>query len=119
MAMLNTLNYSSALSDPSFSLTNRIIVTLMRNFYPKQSHVKETRYVVEDMTNNVLFLQIATGMHKDAKLPVRQIGRVVGDKSLPVLRFKRLQVLIRVCFGATNDKRQGQSFGKQARNQPS
>lgn len=64
------------------------------------------------MTNNVLFLQIAAGMQKGAKLTLREISCLPGDHSFSVPKVKRLQFPIRVCFAIRTNKAQGQLFGE-------
>lgn len=90
MQMLNSFSYRSALLDHTFSLKKGFIVLLLRNLVPENANVNGTRFIVEYMTNKVLFLHIAAVMRKGAKqtLPLLICGlidhyyRVPGFKPL-------------------------------------
>lgn len=79
MEQLSNLTHGSALPDQMLSLKKGSIVMLLCSLDPKIGHVNETRYVVENMANIVLFLQMASGMRKDAKRTLPQISCGIGD----------------------------------------
>ncbi len=68
------------------------------------------RYIVQHMTNNVLHLKIAVGAHAGRYLSLTRIPCSAGDENIPVRGFKRVQFPVRVCFGMTINKAQGNSF---------
>lgn len=58
--ILNTLTSGSALSDHRLLLKQEIPVMLSCNLNPLTGHVNDARYIIEKMTNNIVFLQLAT-----------------------------------------------------------
>ena len=66
--LLNTLTARSALPDHNLELKKGFIVMLLRNLDPTAGHVNGARYVIENMTHNLLFLRVATGSHEGNKL---------------------------------------------------
>ncbi|CDF36420.1 ATP dependant DNA helicase [Chondrus crispus] len=66
--MLNTLTAGSALPDHKLKLKKGFIVMLLRNLDPATGHVNGARYVIENMTNNLLFLHVTTGSHQGNRL---------------------------------------------------
>ena len=86
------------------------IVMLLRNIRPLDGHCNGTRYIVDKMTNSLLFLRVAVGAHKGAKLLLPRMPCGPGDNDFPVPGFQRLQFPVRPCFAITTNKAQGQSF---------
>ncbi|CDF39624.1 Helicase-like protein [Chondrus crispus] len=99
--MLNTLTAGSALPDHKLKLKKGFIVMLLRNLDPATGHVNGAPYVIENMTNNLLFLHVTTGSHQGNRL----------YDNFPIPGFTRTQFPIRTCFALTTNKAQGQSFG--------
>ncbi len=66
---------------------------------------------MEKMSSNLLHLKVAVGLHAGSRLTLPRDPCGPGDDKLPVPRFKRTQFPVRVCFGMTINKAQGQSFG--------
>lgn len=62
--MPNSLSHKSALADHMLSLKKGVPGMLPCALCLKNEHVNGTRFIVENMTNNVQFLQIATGTQK-------------------------------------------------------
>lgn len=107
MDMLNTLSHVSALPEDMLSLKRGFIEMLLRNLDPENGHVNKTRYIVEIITNKVLFLRIATEVRKGAKLTLLRIIYGPGDDPFPVPGFKRQQFPIQAHFSTTMRKAQG------------
>ncbi|CDF38639.1 unnamed protein product [Chondrus crispus] len=109
--MLNTLTAGSALPDHKLKLKKGFIVMLLRNLDPATGHVNGARYVIENMTNNLLFLHVTTGSHQGNRLCLPRMPCGPGDDNFPIPGFTRTQFPIRTCFALTTNKAQGQSFG--------
>lgn len=62
MEMLITLSHGSAFPGHMLSLKKGFIVMLLCNLDTKNGDVNGTQYVVENMANNFLLLQITTSM---------------------------------------------------------
>ncbi|CDF32173.1 unnamed protein product [Chondrus crispus] len=110
--MLNTLTAGSALPDHKLKLKKGFIVMLLRNLDPATGHVNGARYVIENMTNNLLFLRVTTGSHQGNRLCLPRMPCRPGDDNFPIPGFTRTQFPIRTCFALTTNKAQGQSFGR-------
>lgn len=74
MEMLSTLSQGSALQGPLLTLNKGFFLTLLRNLDPKNKHVNGIQYKVENITNYVLLLHIATGMWKGANQALPRIN---------------------------------------------
>ncbi|CDF37673.1 unnamed protein product [Chondrus crispus] len=109
--MLNTLTDGSALPHHKLKLKKGLIVMLLRNIDPATGHVNGARYVIENMTNNLLFLRVTTGSHQGNRLCLLRMPCGPGDDNFPIPGFTRTQFPIRTCFALTTNKAQGQSFG--------
>ena len=108
--LLNTLTAGSALPDHLLRLKKGYIVMLLRNLDAQVGHVNGSRYIVEKMTNNLLFLRLVTGTKAGARLGLPRMPCGPGDDTFPIPGFTRTQFPVRVCFGITVNKAQGQSF---------
>ncbi|CDF37506.1 partial DNA helicase [Chondrus crispus] len=109
--ILNTLTAGSALPDHKLKLKKGFIVMLLRNLDPATGHVNGARYVIENMTNNPLFLHVTTGSHQGNRLCLPRMPCRPGDDNFPIPGFTRTQFPIRTCFALTTNKAQVQSFG--------
>ncbi|CDF37017.1 ATP dependant DNA helicase [Chondrus crispus] len=109
--MLNTLTAGSALPDHKLKLKKGFIVMLLRNLDPATGHVNGARYVIDNMTNNLLFLHVTTGSHQGNRLCLPRMPCRPGDDNFPIPGLTRTQFPIRTCFALTTNKAQGQSFG--------
>ena len=111
MELLNTLTAGSALPDHKLKLKKGFIVMLLRNLDPTAGHVNGARYVIENMTNNLLFLRLTTGSHEGNRLCFARMPCAPGEDNFPIPGFTRTQFPIRTSFSLTTNKAQGQSFG--------
>ncbi|CDF77532.1 partial DNA helicase [Chondrus crispus] len=109
--MLNTLTAGSALPDHKLMLKKDFIVMLLRNIDPTSGYVKGARYVIENVTNNLLCLRVTAGSHEGNRLCLPRMPCGPGDDKFPIPGFTRTQFPIRTCFALTTNKAQGQSFG--------
>lgn len=64
--MLNTLSHGSAVPDHMLSLKKLFVLMLFCKLDPKNGNFKGKRYVLENITNNVILLQIPAGMREGA-----------------------------------------------------
>lgn len=103
----NTLRHGSALQDHMLTLKKGPIVMLFRLLDRKNGHANVTRYVMENMTKNSLFLPIATGRQIVVNLPLPRISCELGDGSLPVPGFNHLRFPVRMPFAITRNEAQG------------
>ena len=108
---LNSMTAGSALPDHELKIKKGYIVMLLRNINPSDGHVNGIRYQVVRMTNNLLMLKSIMGVHKGKILSLPKMPCGSGDDQFPIDGFKRVQFLVRVCFGITTNKSQGSSFG--------
>ena len=109
--LLNTLTAGSALPDHKLKLKKAFIVILLRNLDPTAGHVNGARYVIEDMTNTLLFLRVTTESHEGNRLCLLRMPCGPGDDNFPVPGFTRTQFPILTCFALTMNKAQGHSCG--------
>lgn len=118
-AELNKLNYpvelhnslpgTSSLPGHRLCLKDGCMVMLLQNLQPNNGHINEVRYIVKNMTNNVLFQKTATGTHKGKLLISPHIPCDPSNEefSIPGAGFKRMQFPVGACFVITSNKMQG------------
>ena len=82
---------------------------LLRNIRPKQGHVNGTRYVVVNMTDNLLFLRAVSGTNQGESFVLPRMNCLPGMEDFPIPGFRRCQFPVRVSFAMTVNKAQGQS----------
>jgi len=108
--LLNTLTAGSALPDHKLRLKKGVVIMLLLNVDPLNGHVNGARYILESMTNNILFAKLASGTHIGGRIALPRMPCGPGDDNFPVPGFTRTQFPVRVCFALTTNKAQGQSF---------
>ncbi len=62
--LLNQIDAGSSMPDHKLTLKKGYIVMLLRNLRPNKGHVNGARYVIENMTDNLLHLKSVTGAFK-------------------------------------------------------
>ncbi len=82
---------------------------LLRNIRIGDGHVNGSWYIVEEMTDTVLFLRSVAPSNYGSKLAVLRMNCVAKGEDSPVPGFRRCQFPVRVCFAMTINKGQGQS----------
>ncbi len=107
--LLNSIEAGSSLPDHEINLKEGFVVMLLRNIRPRFGHVNGTRYIVERMTANFLFLISASGTHKGSRLSLPRMNCAPGTDEFPIPGFRRRQFPIRICFSMTVNKALGQS----------
>lgn len=108
--LLNAISGAASLLNNCFSLKNGFINMLVWNSQPNKYHINGTRYIVEKMTINLLFLRVVTGLYKGRPLPLPQILLYPCDDHFPITGFKRILFLFSVRFIFTTNKAHCQSF---------
>ena len=82
---------------------------LLRNLDPKRGHVNGARYYVKRLSGKVIHAVLAIGPHKGEEILIPRIKFHPEDKTLP-FEFERCQFPVRLCFGITSNKSQGQTL---------
>ncbi len=106
--LLNSIEAGSSLPDHEIKLKKGFVVLFLRNTRLNRGHVNGTRYVVMNMTKNLLFLQAVSGTAKGNPLVLLWMNCIPGMYDFAIPGFRRRQFLIRVCFAMTIKKAQGQ-----------
>ncbi|CAO4378148.1 unnamed protein product [Caenorhabditis nigoni] len=86
------------------------IVMLLRNLDVKNSLCNGTRFVIEQMGARILQCKFVSGPRQGQSVLIPKI-KLHYEKLLPFI-LSRLQFPIRVAFGMTINKSQGQTFEK-------
>ena len=87
-------------------------IMLLRNLDPQNGHCNGSRYYVVAMTNRVIHAELATGANKGNQILIpRILFQSTNDKTLP-FEFQRKQFPIKLAFGMTSNKAQGQTLKK-------
>ncbi len=107
--LLNSIEAGFYLPDHEIRLKNGFIVMLLRNIRLKCGHANGTRYIVQNMTKNVLFLRAVSGTAKGSSLVLPRMKCMPRLDEFPIPGFRRCQFPVRVCFAMTINKAQGQS----------
>lgn len=115
LKLLKSLSHESPLMSRMPRLKKGFIMVLLRNTDPKNSHLNGTWYIVENMTNKVLFMWISKTVRISAKLTLALITCGLRDSSSPVPGFRRRQFPIRVHFKIYTDKAWRRSSVEQLR----
>ena len=108
--LLNQMDAGSSMPDHKMTLKKGYIVMLLCNLRPNKGHVNRARYVIENMTDNVLHLKSVTGVFKGEHLALPRVKYKLSDDNFPIPGFTRKQFPVRTCFAMTTNKPQGQSI---------
>lgn len=81
---------------------------MLRNLCPHDGHVNGCRYAIRALHDSVIEAIVATGPHAGQLLIFPRIPYVLDDDVFP-FQMERKQFLIRLAFGITCNKSQGQS----------
>ena len=68
---------------------------LLRNIRPQDVHCYGSRYIVEKLSNRLLYIKVAVGAYKGAKKLLRRMPCGPGDENFSVPGFLRLQFSVR------------------------
>ena len=82
---------------------------LTRNLDPQNGHVNGARYIVLELKKKIIHARLATGAHKGKEILIPRIKFHPKDRKLP-MEMERVQFPIRLCFGITANKSQGQTY---------
>ena len=84
-------------------------IMLLTNLDPKRGHVNGARYYVKKLSGKVIHAVLAIGPNKGEELFIPRIKIHPSDKTIP-FEMERCQFPVRLCFGITSNKSQGQTF---------
>ena len=84
---------------------------LLRNIDPSNGHCNGTKYVIKQMTDHVLDAVVAAGEHAGKRLFIPRISLTTDPNSYAVSITKK-QFPVRLAFGITANKAQGQTLKK-------
>ena len=91
------------------NLKKHASVMLIRNLCPHNGHVNGCRYAIRALHDSVIEAVVATGPHAGQLLIIPRIPFVLDDDVFP-FQMQRKQFPIRLAFGITCNKSQGQSL---------
>ena len=92
-----------------FSYKVNTPVMLLRNLDPKNGHCNGTRYLLTNISPNLLEATMLTGERAGSTLLLPRINMAPGDTDLP-FRMRRRQFPVRPAFSMTINKSQGQTL---------
>ncbi|XP_010527539.1 PREDICTED: uncharacterized protein LOC104804874 [Tarenaya hassleriana] len=107
---LNSLT-SSGLPDHKLVLKTNVPVMLLRNINQQEGLCNGTRMIVTRLGNKVIEAEIITGSHVGKKVFIPRIIMSPSDTKWP-FKLKRRQFPLRICYGMTINKSQGQTLRK-------
>ena len=92
------------------NLKKHASIVLIRNLRPHDGHVNGCRYAIQALHDNVIEAVMATGPHAGQFLIIPRIPFVLGEDDVFPFQMQRRQFPIRLAFGITCNKSQGQSL---------
>lgn len=87
VVLLNRISRAASLADHRIYLKKRCVGMLLQKLQPKNEHVYGARYIVESMTEKIIFLRVATGNNKSDRLYLPQVLCNSGDDDFPITGF--------------------------------
>lgn len=110
--LLNTLDGGGpGFPDHKVTLKKGCIIMLIRNLDPSEGHCNGTRYVVRNLNRHTIEADIATGAYKGKKLLIPRL-KFNSDENRCAFQFSRVQFPVRLAFGITANKSQGQTYSQ-------
>ena len=107
---LNTLT-PSGMAPHNLTLKPKCQIMLLRNIDPANGHCNGTRYYINSLHDHVIEATIATGVHAGKRLFIPRIPMRPSDNIFP-FQMERRQFPIKVCFGMSANKSQGQTLSR-------
>ena len=86
-------------------------IMLLRHLDKDNGHLNGARYYVVHLGKNIIQAKRASGKHKGKMIIIPRIKFHPKDKTLP-FEFERCQFPVKVCYGMTANKAQGQTLKK-------
>ena len=102
--LLNSIEGSASFPDHEIKLKKGLIVIILRNIKPCFGHVNGTRYLVERISANFLFLTSVFCSKKGTRLTLPRMICSVPADDFPIAGFRRRQFPVGVCFCNDNQK---------------
>ena len=96
--------------DHYLELKEGVIIMLIRNLDPQEGHCNGTRYIVRRLNTNSIQAVVATGANAGETLIIPRL-KFVTDDEYP-FQFCRTQFPVKLAFGITSNKSQGQTYDK-------
>ena len=87
------------------------MIMLIRNLDPQRGHVNGARYIVRSLKSKVILAELAEGPNKGNQIAIPRILFNPEDPRIPI-EWSRKQFPVKVCFGITSNKSQGQTLKK-------
>ena len=84
-------------------------IMLLRNLDPYNGHTNGTRYIVKQLHNQIIVAVVATGSYASNVLLIPRIPHISQEHEFP-FEMKRKQFPIKLAFGMTANKSQGQTL---------
>lgn len=85
---LDALPATASIPDHELTLEKGCVVRFICNFLPKNDIVYKTRYYVDNMTNNVLYMRDATKNDEDKRLILPYVFCGTGNDDFPIPGLK-------------------------------
>ena len=109
--MVKTWTTGYALPNHRLKLKRGFIVMLLRHLDPTAGHVNSARNVIENMTNNLLFLRVTTRSRDGSRLCLPRMPCGLVDDNFPIPGFTRTQLPICTTFDLKTNKAPANLYG--------
>ncbi|XP_074649050.1 uncharacterized protein LOC141904363 [Tubulanus polymorphus] len=110
LEFIHSLN-PSGLPPHKLILKQNCPIMLLRNLDPAHGHCNGTRYIITHLHDHVIEAVIATGVHARNRLFIPRIPMAPSDTLYP-FQMQRRQFPIKLAFGITANKSQGQTLNR-------
>ena len=102
--LLNSIEVGASLPDHEIDLKKVFIVMLLRNIKPSSGLVNGIKYVVENMSSNVLLPRSVSGSKTGERFTLPRMKCTGSKNDFPIAGFRRCRFLVRICIDMIIDK---------------